>query len=123
MSALTGYSTKEINENRIDIAKEVAEKTGAVVVLKGYQTVIAYEDKLFVNNTGSNALGTAGSGDVLGGIITSLLSQGYSILDAVLLGVSAHGFAGELAEDKKGREGVVAGDIIENISKALNYGI
>ena len=123
MSALTGYSTKEINENRIDIAKEVAEKTGAVVVLKGYQTVIAYQGKLFVNNTGSNALGTAGSGDVLGGIITSLLSQGYSILDAVLLGVSAHGFAGELAEDKKGREGVVAGDIIENISKALNYGI
>ncbi len=123
MAALTGYSTKEINENRIDTAKEVAEKTGAVVVLKGYQTVIGYEDKLFVNNTGSNALGTAGSGDVLGGVITSMLCQGYSILDGVMLGVAAHGLAGEIAEARTGREGVVAGDIIENISKALNYGI
>ncbi len=123
MASLTGYSTKEINENRIEIAKEVAEKTGAVVVLKGYQTVVAYKDKLFVNNTGSNALGTAGSGDVLGGVITSLLCQGYSTLDAVLLGVSAHGLAGEIAEKNTGREGVVAGDIIETISKALNYGV
>ncbi len=123
MASLTGYSTKEINENRIEMAKEVSDKTGGVVVLKGYQTVIAYKDKLFVNNTGSNALGTAGSGDVLGGVITSLLCQGYSTLDAVLLGVLAHGLAGEIAEEKRGREGVVAGNIIENISKALSYGV
>ena len=121
MSFLTGYSKEKIAENRIEIAKEVSEKTGAVVVLKGYQTVIAYKEDVFVNGTGSNALGTAGSGDVLGGVIASLLSQGYSLIDAAVLAVCAHGLAGDIAECEKGREGVVAGDIIANISKALNY--
>ncbi len=123
MASFTGYSTNEINQNRIEIAKEVSLKTDSIVVLKGYQTVIAFKEQVFVNNTGTNALGTAGSGDVLGGIITSLLCQGYNLLDAVILGVLSHGLAGEFAEEECGREGVLAGDIIEKISKALNYGI
>ncbi|BBB32410.1 ADP-dependent NAD(P)H-hydrate dehydratase / NAD(P)H-hydrate epimerase [Thermotomaculum hydrothermale] len=123
MSSFTGYSTKEIQENRIEVAKEVSLKTGAVVVLKGYQTVIANREKVFVNTTGTSALGTAGSGDVLGGIITSLICQGYSLINAVLLGVISHGLAGEIAENAEGREGVTAGSLIDKISKALNYGI
>ncbi len=123
MSSLTGYSVKEVQEDRIEVAREVAKKTGAAIVLKGYQTVVVYKGKVFVNSTGSNAMGTAGSGDVLGGVITSLLCQGYSLLDSVLLGVLCHGLAGEMAEKKIGREGVVAGDIINFISSALNYGL
>ena len=123
ISSFTGYSVKEVQENRIEIAREVAEKTGAVVVLKGYQTVVAYKGEVFVNSTGSNAMGTAGSGDVLGGVITSLLCQGYSLLNSALLGVLSHGLAGEMAEKEIGREGVVAGDIIGFISSALNYGL
>ncbi len=121
MALFTEVDVKEVQSDRISIAKKVSLKTGAVVILKGYQTVIADKENVFVNTTGSNALGTAGSGDVLGGVVVSLLAQGYSLRNAAILGVAAHGLAGELAEKEYGREGVVAGNLIENISKALNY--
>ncbi len=121
MSLFTGLDIKDVQSNRIEVAKDVSIKTGSIVVLKGYQTVIADKEDVFINTTGSNALGTAGSGDVLGGVIASFLAQNYPLRDATILGVAAHGLAGELAEEECGREGVVAGEIISNISRALNY--
>lgn len=119
MIAFTSFPKEEVLKNRIETAKKVAEETGAVVVLKGYQTIIATKEKLYVSGTGSSALGTAGSGDVLGGFIASLLAQGYSLEDAAILGVLVHGYAGELAEKELGREGVVASDVAEYIPLAL----
>ncbi len=119
MIAFTSFPKKEVLKNRIETAKKVAEETGAVVVLKGYQTVVASKEKLYVSGTGSSALGTAGSGDVLGGFIASLLAQGYSLEDAAVLGVVAHGYAGEIAEKELGREGVVASSVAEYLPFAL----
>ena len=64
-------------------------------------------------------MATAGSGDVLTGILTSLLAQGYASVEAAVLGVFLHGLAGDLAAKKQGQEAVTAGDIVENIGKAF----
>ena len=89
-----------------------------VVVLKGAHTSIATPDgKIYFNSTGNAAMATAGSGDVLTGIITSLLAQGYETNDAAIIGVYLHGLAGDLAAKNKAT--IIASDIIEKLPEAL----
>ena len=101
-------------------AREMAVTLGIYIVLKGRHTAICTpEGKTFFNATGNSGMATAGSGDVLTGILTSLLSQGYDALNACLYGVWLHGLAGDLAADALSEEALTATDIIEYLPKAI----
>ncbi|NLL67788.1 MAG: NAD(P)H-hydrate dehydratase [Clostridiaceae bacterium] len=120
MSRLTGKSTVEIQEDRINIARDFADEFGLTVVLKGAGTVIVANDgRTSINPTGNQGMATAGSGDVLAGVITSFLGQGLSPYDAAVAGAYIHGLAGDFATLDKGAASVMASDIIENIPKAF----
>ena len=111
---------------RRELAEALAEKTGAVTVLKGAGTVVAAEGrKTYTNTTGNPGMATAGSGDVLTGIITSFCGQRHSDgrpiepLEAALAGVYIHGLAGDLGAEEKGEYGLIAGDIAEYTALAV----
>ena len=111
---------------RRELAEALAEKTGAVTVLKGAGTVVAAKGrKTYTNTTGNPGMATAGSGDVLTGIITSLCGQRHSDgrpiepLEAALAGVYIHGLAGDLGAEEKGEYGLVAGDIAQYTAFAV----
>ncbi|PTX58890.1 NAD(P)H-hydrate epimerase [Melghirimyces profundicolus] len=120
MARLTGISVKEVESSRHRIALELAEKTGAAVVLKGTYTVIAFPDgRQVVNTTGTPALAKAGSGDVLTGVLGALLARGLPVESAIPLGVHLHGLAGRLAVTASDHS-VLASDVIEKIGDALH---
>ncbi|WP_373495198.1 NAD(P)H-hydrate dehydratase [Aquiflexum sp.] len=103
------------HRERIDKAKDFSVQYGIYLVLKGAFTCISCPDgNQYFNSTGNKYIATAGSGDVLTGMITSILGQGYSSLNAAICGVYHHGLAGELAS-KKLRRGLIASDIIKKI--------
>jgi len=103
---------------QIDFSKE----HGLYVVLKGAHTSISCPDgTCYFNTTGNPGMATAGSGDVLTGIILSLLGQGYEPRLAALIGVYLHGLAGDIASEKRGQESMIASDVIENLGMAFNY--
>ncbi|MCE5331105.1 MAG: NAD(P)H-hydrate dehydratase [Bacteroidales bacterium] len=101
---------------RMQKAGEMAVKYQLTIIVKGAHTLIAQPDgQLVFNNTGNAGMATAGSGDVLTGILGSLLAQGYSPNEAAKLGVYLHGLAGDMALRKQSEESMIAGDIIENL--------
>jgi NAD(P)H-hydrate epimerase len=95
-------------------------QTKSIVVLKGAGTVVTDGEKVYVNKTGNPGMATAGSGDVLTGVITALIGQGMSDFDAAVLGVYVHGFAGDIAAEKTGQVSLIATDIIESLPKAFS---
>jgi len=120
MQRLTGQGATELEARRIDAARGWAQRWGAVVVLKGAPTVVAAPDgRVSVNPTGSPALATAGTGDVLAGSIAALLAQRVPPFDAARLGAFVHGWAGELAEAEIGSPGVLASDVVERLPRAF----
>ncbi|HSU27347.1 MAG TPA: ADP/ATP-dependent (S)-NAD(P)H-hydrate dehydratase, partial [Chitinophagaceae bacterium] len=105
---------------RIIVAKRMSQEYNIIIVLKGHHTFIACPDgKGFFNSTGNAGMATGGSGDVLTGILTGLLAQGYISKDAALLGVCIHGIAGDLAANEFSVEAMVASDIIEQLGLAF----
>jgi NAD(P)H-hydrate epimerase len=119
MARLLNLTVEAVQANRQGIALQAALKFGTIVVLKGYQTVIAEPGGLaVVNKTGNPGMATAGAGDVLTGMIASLTGQGFSAWDAAVTGVKLHGLAGDLAARKIGMNSLIASDIIENIGHA-----
>lgn len=115
---IAGYAENHIQ--RIELQLEFAMKYNTIVVLKGAHTSIACPDgKCYFNSTGNPGMATAGSGDVLTGIILSFLAKGYSAKDAALIGVYIHGLAGDIAKEKYGEEALIASDIIEYIGSAF----
>ena len=107
-------------EERLLKAVEMAQVCKIVIVLKGHYTKIVRPDgKVFVNATGNPGMATAGSGDVLTGIITALLAQGLNSSVAASVGCYIHGFAGNLARRKVGEMGLMASDIVDNIGEAF----
>jgi NAD(P)H-hydrate epimerase len=114
---LLGRHREEVEAGRLDAARELAGRSGAIAVLKGAGTIVAAPDgRLVVNGTGSPALATAGTGDVLTGAIAALLAKGMEPFAAAAAAVAAHGVAGELAD--RG-DGTVAGDVMEALPSAL----
>ncbi|MDQ2720711.1 MAG: NAD(P)H-hydrate dehydratase [Bacteroidota bacterium] len=104
----------------INLAVSKAKQLKIFIVLKGHFTLIASPDgKGYFNSTGNAGMATAGAGDVLTGIITGLLAQKYSSLNACILGVYLHGLAGDIAAKKLSEEALIAGDIINNLGKAF----
>ncbi len=113
MARLTGKDIEEIQSNRIAIAREFARQWGVTLVLKGNKTVIASTSgEIFLNITGNPGMATAGSGDVLSGLIAGLMAQGLKPRDASVAGVYLHGLAGDRAAEIKGERGLLAGDIL-----------
>ena len=120
MARLTGKSTDEVQRDRITIARNFADEYGLNVVLKGAGTVIASNDgRVAINPTGNDGMATAGAGDVLAGMILSFIGQGMLPYEAACAAAFLHGLAGEIAGDKKGRRGVTASDIADNIPEAF----
>ena len=113
LSRLMGKSIKEIQSDRIRSAQEAAKRFGATIVLKGANTVVATpDDDVFIIPTGNNGMATAGSGDVLTGIIAGLLAQGMNRTWAAVAGAYIHGAAGDFAAAESGEDGMVASDIM-----------
>ena len=112
MSRLTGYSVEYILENKVDVATQFAKEKSVIVVLKGKNTIVTDGDSVFVNPTGNSGMAKGGSGDVLSGIIGSLMAQGLSTLDASIAGVYIHGLAGDLAADELSKTSMLPSDII-----------
>lgn len=120
MANLLGVSINDIINNRVKYAQSVANKYKITVVLKGHQTVVAtFNEEIYINDTGNPGMATAGSGDVLSGMISALVGQGLSIHQASKLGVYLHGLAGDFAKDKFGETSLIASDIIDNIYQAI----
>ena len=110
----------ESSSERLSMQQEFSKKHGVTVVLKGaYTCCTTPMGQTFFNSTGNPGMATAGSGDVLTGIILGLLAQGYSPEVAAVLGVYLHGSAGDLALDTQSAESLVAGDVIENLGPAM----
>jgi len=120
MGRLLGISTEEVQKDRIKAAVTLARKTGAIAVLKGARTVIAdKKGNSWINPTGNPGMASGGSGDVLTGIISGLLVQRFSSLEAAKVGVYLHGYAADLAVQKKGKLSLIASDILEAIPEAI----
>jgi len=110
----------EVEQNRVKVAKQIAEGYNVTAVLKGRFTVIAGPDgRVRINPTGSRALATGGTGDVLSGIIGGLLAQRMAPFEAATAGVYLHGLAGEWAGRKMGPDGVLAGDLLPLLPRLL----
>lgn len=118
-SRLTKLAVKEIEEKRKELVKEFAFKYNLTLVLKGNCTLISDGKVLFENNTGNPGMATAGTGDVLTGIIAALIGQGLGVLTAARYGVYLHGLAGDLAAKDKTETCLIASDIIEYLPKAM----
>ena len=105
---------------RLETARNFAVKFSIFLVLKGMHTAICCPDgNCYFNSSGNAGMATAGSGDVLTGILLGLLGRGYSPKEAAMLGVYLHGFAGDLAALALGQESMLAGDIITYLSEAI----
>lgn len=105
---------------KIEKVKKISVTHDCIVVIKGAHTLTVYHNNVYINSTGNPGMATAGSGDVLTGIITGLISQGYEPLNACVFGVYIHGFAGDIAIHDQSYESLTALDIIKNLGKAFN---
>ena len=105
--------------NRQEQAGKFAEHTKTTVVLKGAGTIVTDGERVYVNNTGNPGMATAGSGDVLTGVIAAFMGQSFSNFDAAVLGVYIHGLAGDMAAARQGPDGITAEDILECLPRAV----
>ncbi len=120
MARLTGRSVKAVEADRKAIALDFARKNHCVVLLKGHRTIVASpEGKVYVNRTGNAGMATAGSGDVLTGMIAALLGQGMGPFEAAKWGALIHGCAGNLVIKTIAPASLIATDLIECLPKIL----
>ncbi len=120
MSRLSGLDAEYIRNHREEVAVEFSRENSAVVVLKGKDTVIACADRAPVHNpTGNPGMAVAGSGDVLAGMIASLVAQGADCGDAAAVGAFLHGLAGDIAAQELTEYSMLPSDIIERIPRAI----
>lgn len=118
MSILMGASVADVQRDRIGSASEAAARSNAVVVLKGASTVVAApRGTAVVITSGNPGLATAGTGDVLGGIVASLLAQGFSAFEAAEAGAELHARAADAAVDRVGERGLVASDLLFEVGR------
>lgn len=120
MARLCDTTIAAVQEDRVGVAAEASRKWGVVLVLKGAHTVIAGpEGPLFINSTGNPGLASGGTGDVLAGLIASFLAQGLDPLQAAVCGPFIHGLAADRIAEKSGEAGMIAGDLLAEISQVI----
>ena len=115
----SGLLREPLPADRQEQAIQLSQRTNTIVVLKGAGTVVTDGEKVYINKTGNPGMATAGSGDVLTGVITALLGQGLSDFDASVLGVYIHGLAGDIAAEKIGQVSLMATDMIDSLPDAF----
>lgn len=118
MARLMGVSVAEIQKNRQAMAVQYADRYGICVLLKGEKTIVV-DKSIYINTTGNPGMATGGTGDVLSGVIGAFAAQGLSCYDAARLGAYIHGKAGDMAAEKYGIHGLIAGDVAEYIAFAI----
>lgn len=116
---LLGCSTADLEADRVGAARALAARLGAVVVLKGARTLVCEGERVWLCSSGSEALGTAGSGDVLAGAVAGLCAQGLSPRNAAVLAVWLHGRAGSALAERLGRRGVLSSDLPAQLALEL----
>jgi NAD(P)H-hydrate epimerase len=109
----------KVQANRRELALQFAGKNKLILVLKGHVTIVTDGERLYENTTGNPGMATAGSGDVLTGLVAALLGQGLEPFDAAQLGVYLHGLAGDLARDDLGEVGLIAADLLQYLPRAF----
>jgi len=120
MSRLLGISVERVQKNRKEIAIQFSKNHKLTLVLKGHNTIVSdYKGNLYVNKTGNPGMGTAGSGDVLTGMIAAFLGQGLNAFDSAKYATYLHGLAGDLAAGEKTQISLIASDIIAKIPEAI----
>ncbi len=120
MARLLGISTQQVEADRLDAVRRAAAESGAVVILKGYRSLVADPaGGVWINPTGNAALATGGSGDVLTGLLVGLLAQGYDALVASQLAVFLHGLAADLWIQQRAAECLRAGDLVDGLEMAF----
>lgn len=116
------FGSSNSSYERMLKAQKMSQQLQIIIVLKGAHTLIATPDgKLYFNTTGNCGMATAGSGDVLTGILVGLLAQGYSPEDTARIGVFIHGYAGDLALKTESEESLIAGDIISRLGESFRF--
>jgi len=115
----SGLFREQLPSERQQQAAQLAQRTKSIVALKGAGTVVTDGEKVYINKTGNPGMATAGSGDVLTGVIIALMGQGLSNFDAAVLGVYIHGLAGDIAAEKIGQISLMATDIIDSLGEAF----
>ena len=121
LDCLTG-SPANADYERLHRTCELAKSLQAYIILKGHNSALCLPNgNVFFNPTGNSGMATAGSGDVLTGIITALLARGYHQQNACIVGMYLHGLAGDLAAKELGKESLVASDIIDHLPQAFQY--
>ncbi|MHC4336755.1 MAG: NAD(P)H-hydrate dehydratase [Planctomycetota bacterium] len=113
---------EQLPSERQEQAGQLAQQTKTIVVLKGAETVVTDGQKAYINKTGNPGMATAGSGDVLTGVITALVGQGLTDFDAAVLGVYIHGLAGDIAAEKVGQVSLMTTDIADALPEAFLKG-
>lgn len=108
-----------LGEDRITAAANLARETGAIIVLKGHQTVTTDGQRCYVNTTGNPGMAVGGSGDVLAGILTALLGQGVAPLEAAACAVWLHGAAGDICAKELGQYGMLPSDMLQVLPRLL----
>jgi len=117
---LLGLTAKEVLDRRLELAPRFAEEHQVVLVLKGYRTLVASPTgNVYINPTGNPGMASGGSGDVLSGMIASLIMQEKDILGATIAAVYLHGLIGDIGAGRLGERPLIAGDIIRYLPKAL----
>lgn len=120
MSRLTGHTIQTLESDRIRAAEEFVKEYKLTLVFKGAPTITAYPNgDIWINSTGNHGMATAGMGDVLTGVIAGLMAQNLKSETAATLGVYIHGFAGDIAAQKIGTHGLIAGDVLQSIPNAI----
>lgn len=120
MSRLAGVKVEEVQSRREEFAKKFAKKFSVIVALKGAGTVVVNpKEEVYINNTGNPGMATAGSGDVLTGIIAGFIAQKIEIFSATKAAVFIHGLAGDIAAKEKGEISLIARDILGKIPEAI----
>lgn len=104
--------------DKLEKAKVFSNKYNVVLIIKGANTITVFKDKFYINTTGNPGLSTAGSGDVLTGIVTGLVSQGYDALSAAVFGVYLHGKSADIAVEDYGYQGLIASHVVEYLGAA-----
>lgn len=120
LSRLLGLDIDTIQKKRFEYSKMISNKYNVITVLKGANTLVTNpKGDIYINFTGNPGMATAGSGDLLTGIIASFIGQGMTSYEAAVLGVYCHGIAGDLAKMDKGEYGMISRDILDNIPYSI----
>lgn len=120
MARLSGTTSKEVQSDRINYAQQFAKKHRCYLILKGARSIVATpKGNICINPTGNPGMSSGGMGDVLTGVIASLISQKYSIEDSCILGTFIHGLAADLIAERKGQVGITATDVANTIPEAI----